>query len=124
MKKSQSREDYIKFIHEAGQGEHVPNKVIAQGLGVAPPSVSEMITKLSQEGLVDYRPYFGVVLTQLGLEMAQELVRKHEIWEYFLEHKLNYSKSEVHDLAELLEHATPTDLANRLADYIDYPEKR
>ena len=124
MKKSQSREDYIKFIHEASQGERVPNKVIAEGLRVAPPSVSEMITKLSQEGLVDYRPYFGVKLTSAGVEMAQELVRKHEIWEYFLEHKLNYTKGQVHDLAELLEHDTPTDLANRLADYIDYPEKR
>lgn len=53
MKKSQSQEDYLKFIHEAGHGQYVSNKEIATGLNVAPPSVSEMITKLAQEGLVD-----------------------------------------------------------------------
>ena len=56
MKKSQSQEDYLKFIHEAGHGQYVSNKEIATGLNVAPPSVSEMITKLAQEGLVAYKP--------------------------------------------------------------------
>lgn len=122
MKPSQSREDYIKFIHEQSLGQYVSNKAIAQGLGIAPPSVSEMITKLAQEQLVDYRPYHGVMLTAIGEQVAQDLIRKHEIWEYFLEHKLHYTKDEVHDLAELLEHVTSADLANRLAKYIDYPE--
>lgn len=119
---SQSREDYVKFIYEYGNGEAVTNKAIAHGLGVSPPSVSEMIHKLANENLVSYRPYHGGTLTDEGKQMAQELIRKHEIWEYFLEHQLHYSKQEVHDLAELLEHTTPLDLANRLADYIDYPE--
>ena len=60
MKKSQSQEDYLKFIHEAGHGQYVSNKEIATGLNVAPPSVSEMITKLAQEGLVAYKPYMEV----------------------------------------------------------------
>lgn len=119
---SQSREDYVKFIYEYGDGEPVPNKAIAAGLGVSPPSVSEMIHKLANEALVSYRPYHGGTLTPAGIEMAEELIRKHEIWEFFLEHKLNYNKQEVHELAELLEHTTPIDLANRLARYIDYPE--
>ena len=122
MKKSQSQEDDLKFIHEAGHGQYVSNKEIATGLNVAPPSVSEMITKLAQEGLVAYKPYSGAMLTPQGQKLAIELVRKHEIWEYFLEHKLGYTKTEVHELAELLEHATSTDLANRLAAYIQYPE--
>lgn len=123
MKPSQSREDYIKFIHEESSGQYVSNKTIAQGLGIAPPSVSEMIMKLAQEQLVDYRPYHGVMLTAKGSQMAEELIRKHEIWEYFLEHKLGYTKKEVHELAEVLEHVTSADLANRLAHYIDYPER-
>lgn len=119
---SQSREDYIKFIYEASKGDLVSNKEIASGLCVAPPSVSEMIHKLATEGLVEYHPYQGGRLTEEGTKMAQELIRKHEIWEYFLEHKLHYTSQEVHELAEILEHATPTDLANRLARYIDYPD--
>lgn len=118
---SQSREDYVKFIYEHSGGNAVSNKIIAQGLHVAPPSVSEMIHKLANEGLVSYRPYYGANLTDDGVSMAKELIRKHEIWEYFLEHKLNYTKDEVHDLAEILEHSTPLDLADRLADFIDYP---
>ena len=82
MKKSQSQEDYLKFIHEAGHGQYVSNKEIATGLNVAPPSVSEMITKLAQEGLVAYKPYSGAMLTPQGKKLAIELVRKHEIWEY------------------------------------------
>ncbi|UUX34489.1 metal-dependent transcriptional regulator [Fundicoccus culcitae] len=117
---SQSREDYVKFIYEHGKGEYVSNKEIAKGLGVAPPSVSEMISKLSVEGLVEYKPYHGGVLTESGERMAVDLIRKHEIWEYFLETKLQYSKDEVHELAEILEHATPLDLADRLARFIDY----
>lgn len=118
---SQSREDYVKFIYEHSEGDAVSNKMIAQGLQVAPPSVSEMIHKLANEGLVSYRPYYGANLTEAGERMAEDLIRKHEIWEYFLEHKLNYSKEEVHDLAEILEHSTPLDLADRLADFIEYP---
>ena len=119
---SQSREDYVKFIYEHGEGLAVSNKTIAQGLNVAPPSVSEMIHKLAKEGLVDYRPYHGGSLTPTGVQMAEDLIRKHEIWEYFLEHKLNYTKDEVHELAEILEHSTPLDLADRLATFIEYPD--
>lgn len=121
---SQSREDYIKYIFEAGGHNYVSNKDIANGLKVAPPSVSEMISKLAQDELVTYQPYHGVALTPKGMNQAKELIRKHEIWEYFLEKVLAYQPDEVHDLAEILEHATPLDLANRLADYIHFPEKK
>lgn len=119
---SQSREDYIKYIFENGQNDLVSNKNIANGLSVSAPSVSEMIGKLAQEGLVKYEPYQGASLTEKGITMARELIRKHEIWEYFLEKELGYSKEEVHEIAEVLEHSTPTELANRLANYIDYPD--
>lgn len=119
---SESREDYIKFIHENSDGQFVSNKMIAQGLEVAPPSVSEMIYKLAGDGLVEYEPYRGCLLTDRGKQMAVDLVRKHLIWEYFLEHSLGYTKEEVHELAEGLEHVTPTHLADRLSKYINYVE--
>lgn len=120
---SQSKEDYVKFIFETGQGSTVSNKEIAKGLNIAPPSVSEMITKLSAEGFVEYKPYHGGRLTPLGVELARKIIRKHEIWEFFLQQKLHYNKEEVHNLAEVLEHVTPDDLADRLAKYINYPEE-
>lgn len=123
---SQSREDYIKYIYkyiyEKEQAPLVSNKMIADALGISAPSVSEMVGKLAQEELVIYTRYQGVALTDSGVEMAKNLLRKHRIWEYFLEKELGYTKDEVHDMAEILEHSTPTELANRLAVYIDYPE--
>lgn len=119
---SQSKEDYLKFIYEHSQDSLLSNKEIAAGLGIAPPSVSEMMAKLTAEGLVEYKPYHGGKLTQVGAERARDILRKHEIWEYFLQHKLGYSASQVHDLAEVLEHVTPADLADRLAQFIDFPE--
>ncbi|MGX7099689.1 metal-dependent transcriptional regulator [Globicatella sanguinis] len=119
---SQSREDYVKFIYENGSSQLVSNKMIAKGLKVSAPSVSEMIVKLAAEGLLEYQPYQGAELTSKGIEMARNLIRKHEIWEYFLERELGYTKEEVHDLAEVLEHSTPNELADRLAKYIQYPE--
>lgn len=121
---SQSREDYIKYIYEHSQNDQlVSNKMIAQGLKISAPSVSEMIAKLAAENLVAYTPYQGMELTDSGRQMAQDLIRKHEIWEYFLAKELNYNQVEVHELAEVLEHATPDDLADRLAVYINYPKK-
>lgn len=117
---SQSREDYIKFIYEKGKDLPVSNKEIAQGLNVSPPSVSEMVSKLAKEGLLIHTPYQGGRLTPEGKAMALDIIRKHEIWEHFLVKKLAYPQDQVHDLAEILEHATPTHLAERLARFIDF----
>lgn len=120
---SQSREDYVKFMFEHGGDDPVTNKMIAEGLGIKPASVSEMMNKLAKEGLVSTERYRGSSLTEDGHNQAKEMVRKHEIWEYFLEQKLGYTKEEVHQFAEVLEHVTPTELADRLALYINYPEE-
>lgn len=123
MSMSQSREDYVKFMYEQAGDESISNKTIADGLEVSPASVSEMINKLAKEGLVINERYRGSALTPKGHQMAQEMVRKHEIWEYFLQNRLGYTKEEVHEFAEVLEHVTPKDLADRLAIYIEYPEE-
>ena len=120
---SQSREDYVKFMYEQAGDESISNKTIAEGLEISPASVSEMINKLAKEGLVINERYRGSALTPKGHQMAQEMVRKHEIWEYFLQNRLGYTKEEVHEFAEVLEHVTPKDLADRLAIYIEYPEE-
>lgn len=89
---SQSREDYVKFMYEQAGDESISNKTIAEGLEVSPASVSEMINKLAKEGLVINERYRGSALTPKGHQMAQEMVRKHEIWEYFLQNRLGYTK--------------------------------
>lgn len=118
-----NREDYLKLIFELGGDEHkINNKQIVSGLDVSAASVSEMISKLVKEGLVEHSPYQGVQLTELGLKKASTLIRKHRLWEVFLVEHLNYSWNEVHDDAEVLEHVTSQTLANRLSAYLSQPQ--
>ncbi|MDN6640141.1 MAG: metal-dependent transcriptional regulator [Tetragenococcus sp.] len=118
-----NREDYLKLILELGGDQtKINNKQIVSGLVVSAASVSEMITKLVKENLVEHTPYQGVQLTTAGLEKASALVRRHRLWEVFLVEHLNYTWNEVHDDAEVLEHVTSEILANRLDEYLEHPK--
>ncbi|EMF0437729.1 metal-dependent transcriptional regulator [Enterococcus hirae] len=117
-----NREDYLKIILElGGDTTKVNNKQIVSSLTVSPASVSEMISKLVKEQLVEHSPYQGVQLTETGLQKASSLIRKHRLWEVFLVEHLDYSWNEVHDDAEVLEHVTSEQLADHLEDYLNHP---
>ncbi|WEG74301.1 metal-dependent transcriptional regulator [Vagococcus intermedius] len=118
-----NKEDYLKLIFELGGYEKkITNKSIVAGLNVSAASVSEMISKLEKQDFVKHSPYQGVQLTDLGLQHASSLVRKHRLWEVFLVEHLNYSWNEVHEEAEVLEHVTSSELASRLESYLDFPK--
>lgn len=118
-----NREDYLKLILElGGDTKKISNKQIVSGLNISAASVSEMISKLVKEGLVVHSPYQGAQLTDTGLEKASTLIRKHRLWEVFLVEHLHYSWNEVHNEAEVLEHVTSSELAARLAAYLDHPK--
>ncbi|EMF0315553.1 metal-dependent transcriptional regulator [Enterococcus faecium] len=118
-----NREDYLKIILElGGDTTKVNNKQIVSSLDVSAASVSEMISKLVKEELVEHSPYQGVQLTAIGLQKASSLIRKHRLWEVFLVEHLDYSWNEVHDDAEVLEHVTSEHLADHLENYLNHPE--
>ncbi|HFM6627005.1 TPA: metal-dependent transcriptional regulator [Enterococcus faecium] len=118
-----NREDYLKIILElGGDTTKVNNKQIVSSLDVSAASVSEMISKLVKEELVEHSPYQGVQLTASGLQKASSLIRKHCLWEVFLVEHLDYSWNEVHDDAEVLEHVTSEHLADHLENYLNHPE--
>ncbi|MFT3984658.1 MAG: metal-dependent transcriptional regulator [Lachnospiraceae bacterium] len=117
-----NKEDYLKVLYKlGGMKELVSNKKIAEALQIAPASVTEMLGKLSKEGLIHYEPYKGSCLTQEGDRVAISLVRGHRLWEVFLMRHLGYSWSEAHEDAELLEHITPPRLTARLDQFLNYP---
>lgn len=118
-----NREDYIKAIYELGGKEkRVGTKDIAFALKVSPPSVSEMIKKLVEEGFLEYELYKGVKLTQKGWKKAFHIKKRHLLWEVFLVEKLGYGWEEVHEAAENLEHITDLKLERRLEKFLEYPE--
>lgn len=117
-----NKEDYIKAIYKlGGERELVPNKPIAEQLGIAAPSVTEMLTRLAREGFIAYTPYKGSILTDKGLASCIRVVRSHRLWEVFLMRHLGYSWSEAHEDAHLLEHTAPPRLVERLDRFLNFP---
>jgi len=120
---SPTKEDYLKILFElGGRTEQVPNKEIANRLSISPPTVTEMMNSLVKAGWVVYTPYKGSKLTQEGTDYAKKLIRKHRLREVFLVKHLGFNINEVHPEAELLEHSTSAELADRLESYLEFPE--
>ena len=119
-----SEEDYIKAIYHLGMvsNKTVSTNAVADQMETKPSSVTDMVKKLSDKGLVNYKRYKGVSLTELGKQTALSIVRKHRLWEVFLVEKLNFSWDEVHDVAEQLEHIKSDKLVDRLDKHLGYPQ--
>ncbi len=79
-------EEYIEVIYTLQKKHgHVHTNDVASTLSVAPPSVTEILQKLSEQDLVNYVPYHGVTLTKDGEQLAEGLMEKHETLAEFLE---------------------------------------
>lgn len=118
-----SEEDYIKTIYHLGKdGSNVSTNAIAEQMETKPSSVTDMIKKLADKSLVNYKKYKGVSLTEMGRAMALSIIRKHRLWEVFLANKLDFSWDEVHEVAEQLEHIKSEQLINKLDKYLGYPK--
>ncbi len=119
---SQAQEDYLKQILSLGGGDGTVSTVeLADRLGVRPPSVTGMVRRLAELGLVEHRPYRGVSLTCRGRRAALETVRHHRLLETFLVQVLGFSEDEVHDEAERLEHAISARVEGRIAEVLGHP---
>src|SRR5205814_2275277 len=117
-----SVEDYLKVIyHLSNQGGFAATSDIAAMLEVAPPSVSGMVKRLSETGLIEHVPYRGVQLTAQGRRAALKMIRRHRILELYLMQHLGYDWGGVHAEAERLEHAVSDDLIERMASALGHP---
>lgn len=121
---SESEEMYLIHIAMAGE-EGVQGPVglsrLAEMLSVSPISVNQMVKKLVGRGLVEYLPYKGVELTGAGREIADQVLRRRRLWALFLADQLGLSPARADAIACDLEHITPPDLADRLAELLGDP---
>lgn len=110
-------DDYLKTIyhHTEWQTERITPSQLATELGLAPSSVTEMVQKLAAQGLVTHRPYGPIALTEAGEKRAAAIIRRHRLIETWLVREYAYAWDEVHDEAEVLEHA----VSDRLLEGID-----
>jgi len=116
-------ENYLKAIfHLQSEGaETVSTNAIAKALNVQAASVSDMVKKLAKRKWLIHRPYQGVQLSEEGKKIAGGIIRKHRLWETFLVEKLNFNWSQVHDIAEQLEHIESELLTDRLFQFLGEP---
>jgi len=116
-------EDYAKAIYQLqlDGGDAVSTTLLADRLGVTPGSVSGMMKRLDELGLVAHEPYRGVRLTDSGRRVALEVIRHHRLLELFLAEVLEVPWDRVHTEAEVLEHVLSEDLEKLIAAKLGDP---
>ena len=118
-----SEENYLKTIYHltTNSDAEISTNAIAEMMMTKASSVTDMLKKLAEKDLVNYKKYQGVSLTDKGKLAAKMIVRKHRLWEVFLVEKLDFLWDEVHDIAEQLEHIKSDQLIDKLDDFLGNP---
>jgi DtxR family Mn-dependent transcriptional regulator len=117
-----SAEDYLKAVYEIERrGAAASTTDLAQELRVAPASVSGMVRRLAEQGLLSHEPYRGARLTAAGRLAALRTIRRHRVIESYLVRALGYPWDRVHEEAERLEHAASDELVDRMAEAVGEP---
>ncbi|MCW4049890.1 MAG: metal-dependent transcriptional regulator [Candidatus Bathyarchaeota archaeon] len=120
---SESVEEYLEAIYSFNEkGRIAKNNEISNKLKVSPPSVTQMVKRLADEGLVTYEPYKGTMLTGKGMALAQKVVRKHRLLERLLYDFLGLPREKVHDQACRMEHSITDETMMALCDALNKPE--
>jgi DtxR family Mn-dependent transcriptional regulator len=121
--RSPAVEDYLKAIYSLTVvNETASTTDLSARLGVSSGSVSAMISKLADEGLVTHEPYRGAGLTDEGRNVALRVVRRHRLIELFLAKSLDMPWEDLHDEAEILEHAMSDRLIDLIAEKLGDPQ--
>ena len=118
-------EDYLKAIYalSARGNKPIQTTALAARLEVSPPSVSAMVKKLADLGLVRYTRYHGFALTPSGRRAALKVVRQHRLLELYLHEELGMPWDEVHDEADRLEHVLSAEVEARIAARLGEPTR-
>ena len=120
-----TEENYLKSIYKLAEAEPgaagVSTNRIAGLLETRAASVTDMLRRLAEKGLLAYEKYRGVQLTPEGERLALLTIRKHRLWEVFLVQQLGFSWDEVHEVAEELEHVQSPLLMRRLDAFLGFP---
>lgn len=119
-----TEENYLKtiFFLSVDTEEWVSTNALADSTNTRAASVSDMLKRLAEKGLINYQKYRGVRLTEEGERLALLVIRKHRLWEVFLAEKLQFGWDEVHVIAEELEHIRSERLIEKLDAFLGYPQ--
>ncbi len=118
-------QDYLKVVWAAQEwaDERVTTKLLAERIGVGASTVSETVRRLRAPGRLEHAPYGAITLTERGRSLALAMVRRHRLLETYLVSELGYGWDEVHDEAEVLEHAVSDRLVARIDAKLGFPQR-
>ncbi len=117
---TEQMEEYLETIYRMEEdGKVARTGEVARQLGVAPPSVTDMLQKLEKAGLVVYEPYKGVNLTSEGRDVGRRQLEKHRVMQAFLQEVCGMGKDEAHDAACDMEHSIPDALDAWIRNYLE-----
>jgi len=120
---SRSEREVLKALWRVGRGgEQVSTGVLAESLGLSPPTASATVKRLAARGFVEHRPYQGAALSPAGAAPALLAIRRHRIVERFLSDLLGYPWSAADRLAAAFEFALPDQVVERLFVALGRPE--
>ena len=116
-------QDYLKVVWNAQEWSSDPLTVkqLAGRLGVTAGTVSEGVRKLAEAGLIDHARYGQIALTERGRDAALAVVRRHRLIETLLVETFGYGWDEVHEEAEILEHAISEAFLERIDVHLGRP---
>jgi DtxR family Mn-dependent transcriptional regulator len=124
MKTSASIEEYLEALYNLTQdGSTATTSEISRRLSIAPPSATEMLQKLAENGYINYSPYQGVTLTAKGFVLAEKMTRKHRILERFLHDVLRVRKDKVHIEACEMEHSLSDSTERSMCQKLNSPAR-
>ncbi|WP_010520740.1 metal-dependent transcriptional regulator [Aquimarina agarivorans] len=117
-------ENFVKTIYQYKAHNELDTKpsTIAKKLGISSAAATDMAKKLALKDLLDYEKYQELKLTSSGNAMALKVIRKHRLWEALLFKLFDLSLHEIHREAELLEHETSDFLADKIHEYLGFPD--
>lgn len=124
MELSQTEENYLKAIYKISEraGKAASTNAISNEINISAASVTDMLKRLADKSMVNYKKHKGVTLSKKGEKKATMLIRKHRLWEVFLVEKLHFTWDEVHEIAEQLEHIQSPLLVERLDEFLGQPK--
>ncbi|WP_113922222.1 metal-dependent transcriptional regulator [Cognataquiflexum aquatile] len=119
-----AEENYLKAIYHLSDGgkKGVSTNDVSAEMKTKPASVSDMLRKLGEKEVIEYRKYYGLHITEEGKKLALQTIRKHRLWEVFLVEKLKFSWDEVNEVADELSHVKCKVLIQRLDEYLGFPK--
>lgn len=122
---SASSQNYLKVIWGLQEWSDAPvtTSALAAKLAVQLSTVSDALSRLAAQGLIEREPYGPVALTESGRSYAIQMVRRHRLIETFLVQLLGYRWDQVHDEAESLEHAASDFLVDRIDERLGFPRR-